>query len=350
MSNTFHPLRVRALTRETPDAVSISFDVPPTLQAEFDYREGQYLTLRHQIDGEEVRRSYSFSSSPLDPEPKITVKEVPQGRMSGFLNQKLQPGDTLEVMPPAGRFNCDILPEEAKSYFLFGGGSGITPLMSIAKTVLHTQAKSTIFLLYGNRDAKSVIFHQEISSLQEKYPQRFLVQHVWEAVDDQTHAWKGITDASTIHRFMNRHRAQHLRKEFFICGPTPMMQTVEKILKEKYTPKKSIHLEYFGAGPAAEDAPKIAGKSAKLNALLNGEPISIQVPEGKTVLDALINEGYDPPFSCRSGSCSTCLGRCVSGKVAMRTNLTLEEDEIAEGLVLTCQAVPLTDSIDITYD
>ncbi|MEL6535828.1 MAG: 2Fe-2S iron-sulfur cluster-binding protein [Bacteroidota bacterium] len=343
---------MKSLKRETPEAVSISFEIPEDLNEQFQYREGQYLTLRTYRQGEEVRRSYSFSSSPLEAEPKITVKEVHQGKMSTFLNQELKPGDTLEVMPPAGRFHCDILPQEAKSYFLFGGGSGITPLISIAKTVLQTQPGSAVFLLYGNKRVESVIFHAELEELAQQYPSRFTLQHVWEQVPQPAppEVTQGITDPFTIHSFLNRHRPQHLLKEYFVCGPTPMMQAVERILQEKYIPKKSIHLEYFGTGPEAGTSVEIPGKSAKLTAMLKGEPVSVQVPEGKTVLDALLNEGYDVPFSCRSGSCSTCLGRCTSGKVEMRTNLTLEDDEVAEGLVLTCQAVPTTEKVEITYD
>jgi len=352
MPTTFYTLGVKQIVQETPETVSLLFEIPPSLKETFRYREGQYLTLRKQIDGEEIRRSYSFSSSPLEQDLKITIKQVPNGRMSTYINQELKEGDTLEVMPPMGRFYSDSFPVEGKSYFLFAGGSGITPLFSIAKTVLHANPLNAVWLLYGNQNEDATIFREELQALEQEFGSRFAVQHVLGQVSGETpfqlEPWPGIMDESIIHRFLNRHRPQHLHKEYFVCGPTPMMKAVERILQEKYVPKKTVHLEYFVSNAEA-NADTIKGKRARLTAHLPDQTVDTWIPEGQTVLDALLNDGYDIPFSCRSGNCATCLGKCHPDQVKMRTNMTLEDDEVAQGMVLPCQAVPVTDAIEIDY-
>ena len=244
----FYPLTVKSIIRETPQAVSIQFHIPEEWQKDLRYREGQYLAMRAMLDGEDVRRNYSYSSSPLDEAPTITVKEVAGGRMSTYLNRELQVGDTLEVMRPMGRFFAPRYENEGASYFLIGGGSGITPLMSIAKTVLHEEPNSHLHLLYGNESVEQTIFLEAWESLRQQYGERLTIQYVMQNPPqdrDDLSVWEGITNAANINRFLDEYVPKHEVCEYFTCGPAPMMEAVETILEGKGVDKKKIHLEYF---------------------------------------------------------------------------------------------------------
>ncbi len=375
----FHDLKVKRIIRETADAVSLVFDVPKHLQETFQFIQGQYLTLRFELNGEKVRRAYSMSSSPVENEIKITVKRIVNGLVSSHISKNLRAGDTVAVMSPKGRFYTQIDAENKKSYYLFGGGSGITPLMSILKTVLAKEPLSKVFLLYGNRDEMSIIFRKELSDLQKKYKDRLFVEHILSdpiVVEKKTMfgfnkkqiiSWKGkvgVPNAQNTLRFLNRHRPHHKKQEYFVCGPTPMMDAVEQVLLNKDIDKKIIHLERFSAAPAPTKKNNENGKpeslieidlngvraDAVLVAHLGDETIETTIPLGKSILDTLIDLGHEPPFSCKTGACATCLGKCTSGNVKMNECLTLEDDEIEEGLILTCQSRPLTDRIEITYN
>ena len=372
----FHDLKVKRVIRETLDAVSLVFEVPKHLKDTFQFIQGQYLTLRFELNGEKVRRAYSMSSSPIESEIKITIKRIVDGLVSSHISKNIKAGSTVAVMSPKGRFYTVLDAENKKSYYLFGGGSGITPLMSILKTVLAKEPLSKVFLLYGNHDETSIIFRTELHHLQKKYKDRLFVEHILSdpiVIEKKTMfglskkeiiSWKGLVgvpNAQNTLRFLNRNRPHHKKQEYFVCGPTPMMDAVEAVLLGKDIDKKIIHLERFSAAPAPtknengkeENIIEVDLSGVKADAVLvahlGDETIETTIPLGKSILDTLIDLGHEPPFSCKTGACATCLGKCMSGKVKMNECLTLEEDEIEEGLILTCQSRPLTDRVEITY-
>jgi len=367
----FYDLKIKQVIRETEDAVSLTFDIPQDLTDTFNFIQGQYLTLQFTINGDTVRRAYSMSSSPLDDVVKITVKQIQNGLVSTHINHNVKEGDTISIMPPNGRFYTTLDAENKKTYYMLGGGSGITPLLSILKTVLETEPLSKVFLFYGNRDEKSVIFKITLDELALKYTDRFrnvqilshphtIQQKRFFGLQTKTiTSWKGmvgIMDEQRFHYFFNKNRPQHRQQEYFICGPNPMMGAAEKILLEKGVDRKNIHIERFSSNvPANTDGAKKADLSqvktgATLTAHLSGERISTQIPAGTTILDTLLDMGYDAPYSCKTGACATCLAKCIKGKVQMDECLTLEPEEIEDGLILTCQSRPITDSVEITYD
>ena len=366
----FFDLKVKKTIKETADAISLIFDIPPHLSDTFVFIQGQYLTLKFNFDGNTVRRAYSMSSSPIENTLKITVKQIRDGFVSTHINQHIKAGDIISVMPPNGRFYTRLSADNKKTYYLFGGGSGITPLMSILKTVLQKEPLSSVFLFYGNKDEGSIIFRNELYQLQQKYPKRLRITHLLSNPIQFTkksflglkqqfiQPWQGavgIMNAQKTLHFLNHNRPLHRQQVYFICGPSPMMDAVEQVLLEKGIDKKDIHLERFSSSlPTASTTTTIdlsaiiAG--ANLTVHLDGETITTKIPSNKTILDTLIDLGYEVPYSCKTGACATCLGKCLAGKVQMDECLTLEDDEIAEGLILTCQSRALTDYVEITYD
>jgi len=298
------------------------------------------------------------------------VKKIKDGLVSTYINHQVKAGDTIAVMPPNGRFYTTLNADNKKTYYMLGGGSGITPLLSILKTVLETEQMSKVFLFYGNRDEKSIIFKTSLEELSLRYPDRFrnvqILSHPktikkkrflglqTKTVTD----WKdmvGIMDEQHIHYFFNKNRPEHRQQEYFICGPNPMMNVAEKILLEKGVEQKYIHIERFSSSvPENETTKEVdlsqVSEGAKLIAHLDGERISTKIPAGFTILDTLIEMGHEVPYSCKTGACATCLAKCIEGKVQMDECLTLEPEEIEEGLILTCQSRPLTDRVEITYD
>lgn len=359
MTETFLPLTVSEVIQETPDAVTLKFMPEGNILVPFE--AGQYLTLRVQIEGKIFRRAYSLSTSPLDKKLSITVKQVPGGKVSTYLCKQVVKGAKMETLPPMGDFTFTKASEKGKSYFMFAGGSGITPIYANLKTILQTEPQSNVYLLFANKNATSIIFKKELESLLAQYPQRFWVEYVLEEMEKKT--WlssffspknsqnivQGIADKRITNLFLDKFRPQHRDAAYFICGPTPMMDGIEELLLSKGINPQSICLERFTIQEntvfVAADAPVVA----TLHAHLRGEKIAVQMREGQTVLDALLKEGFDPPYSCRTGSCATCIGKCTSGKLKMKANAILEESEIEAGLVLTCQAIPLTDVVEISY-
>jgi ring-1,2-phenylacetyl-CoA epoxidase subunit PaaE len=368
MDHNFYKLTVSEVRRETPDAVTVFFQVPDSLKDTFSYKQGQYLTLRFVIQDEEVRRAYSMSSSPLEDHLAVTVKEVSGGKVSPFINRGLEVGDEVEVMPPTGRFYVDLDADQRRTFYFFGAGSGITPLMSIIKTTLEEEPQSSIHLLYGNRTEPSIIFQEEIAELKRRYAGQFQVTHILSRPEKVAGkgigglfkkgkiAWEGKVgriDAAATKKFLEEQPKRTSEAAYFICGPTEMMQTIEKTLQEEGIDKKSIHLEYFT--PASdngktETSTTTDATAAKVQVMLDGQEIDIEVPAGKSILDILIAQKYDPPYSCTSGSCSSCIAKVTKGKVEMEVCLALDDDEIEEGFILTCQAKPTTEEVHITFD
>ena len=352
----FHTLKVAEVRRETAEAVSIAFDIPEAAKAEYSYIQGQYVTLKIKLNGEEVRRSYSVCSSPLANEPmRVAVKQVKDGRMSTYLNTQLKAGDMLEVMTPMGSFHSAMNAANKKNYVLFAGGSGITPMLSIIKTVLIAEPKSTIVLLYGNRDEASIIFKAELEKIVADNKDRVKMVHVLEhSPEVEGSLFRGIMVPEKVKALIENYVGLNLDNEFFICGPGPMMRNVESTLIELKIEKQRIHLEYFtvdaGAAPA-QTAPEIAELQSSVTVIMDGEETVLELSsKGKSILDAAMDAGVDVPFSCKGAVCCTCKAKVLEGKIQMDKNYALTDQEVEEGYILTCQAHPLTEKVVVDYD
>jgi len=352
----FHTLRVAEVKRETADTVSVAFDVPAELGAAYAFRHGQYLTLRKDISGEDVRRSYSICSAPGEP-LRVAVKQVEGGLFSGFANQKLKAGESLEVMTPMGNFTSSIEPEKAKQYLLIAAGSGITPMMSIIKTVLRAEPKSEITLIFGNRTFQSIIFRDELEDLKDRFLGRLRIFHILSNEANEIDLFAGRIDADKLGRFFTTFLKADNPDEVFLCGPQPMIESATETLKGLRIAEEKIHFELFTSPKGnlwKERKPEIAenlkGKTSKVNITLYGQQWDIEVPFDTTVLDAAIAKGLDLPFSCKGGMCCTCRAKVNEGAVEMIANYALEPGEVDQGYVLTCQSLPKTDSLAVNFD
>ena len=384
MSNRYHQLKVQDVIRETPDAVSIVFEKPAE---RMDYKSGQFLTLIATIDGKKQRRSYSLSSCPfLDPNPTVTVKRVAGGVMSNYLNDHLKPGDTLQIMEPMGVFTTTLVGTEERHLVLFGGGSGITPLMSIMKAVLYAEPKTKVSLIYANRDEHSIIFRKQIEALQEKYDKTFRVIHLLEEPSDNFPSLSGRIEPNQVKELLAK-LPQHPAgdTEYFLCGPTGMMQNVLEGLKQLNVDPNRTHKESFVAGVTApttdgeqevipppqdsEVSAQIAEKETQpgppgafetsgaqvteaqeVTVVYEGEEYTFTVEPESSILHTALALDIDLPYSCQSGICTACMGRCTSGKVRLDEEDTLTDSELKEGYVLTCVGHPLTPNVKIEID
>jgi ring-1,2-phenylacetyl-CoA epoxidase subunit PaaE len=366
MSVEFHNLTVSKVNQETEDAVSVSFKVPNELKETFQYTQGQYLTLKFEIGGKEERRAYSMSSSPLESDLTISVKRVAKGKVSNHLCSNVKVGDSVSVMSPQGRFFTPLSIEQRKTYFMFSAGSGITPLMSILKTILESEPASVVHLLYGNRNEDSIIFKQQLAELTKKYAGQLTVDHVLSQPKKEKSGglsglfskgkitWEGKVgriDKSVIEAFLNQNPARTKGVEYFVCGPNGMIDAVENTLKALEIDKKNVHIEHFTSDSSAE--PKSTGavvEGAKLIVHLNSVRIEATMKPKDTILDTMIALKKEAPYSCTSGACSTCMAKVIKGSVKMTACYALDDDEIANGYILTCQAHPTSPELEITYD
>ncbi len=352
----FHTLKVAEVRKETAEAVSIAFDIPAELKTDYKYIQGQYITLKLKLNGEEVRRSYSVCSSPLLDEPlRVAVKTVKDGKMSRYLNGNLKAGDALEVMTPIGSFHSPMNASHKKNYVLFAGGSGITPMLSIIKTVLVAEPDSTIVLLYGNRDEASVIFKNELEKIAGENPGRVNVVHVLEhSADAEGSLLRGMMTPEKVKALVENFVGLNLDNEFFICGPTPMMRNVEHTLNELKIAKERIHLEYFTVDVEplkTTAAPALPDVERNVTVIMDGEETTFELSsKGKSVLDAAMDAGVDVPFSCKGAVCCTCKAKVLEGKIHMAKNFALTDKEVEQGYILTCQSHPLTERVVVDYD
>ncbi|MBI1304999.1 MAG: 2Fe-2S iron-sulfur cluster binding domain-containing protein [Bacteroidetes bacterium] len=358
MPTGFYRLKVDKITRETQDAVSIRFLVPPPLKGIFTYKAGQYLTLYANINGEDVRRSYSVCESPyIDDMPTVAVKEVEDGRMSIFLNRELKEGDLIEAMPPMGKFTVEPDSSRSAHYVLFGGGSGVTPLKSILLTVLTREPNSKVTLIYANRNESSIIFRSQLENLATQYAGRFeLVQ----LLDEAPAGWSGLTgmlNPMKIRQLIQQHVSEPAAAQYYICGPGGLMTLVRETLEHSNIESSHIHLEYFTAVEKSAEVSDSSDetevgeiKTRTVEVELFGDVQNVSVKPNQTILEAAQEAGMDPPFSCTVGVCTTCRAKVHSGKVKMDEREGLSDAEVEEGYVLTCQSHPLTDDVSLVYE
>jgi len=351
----FHTLQISEITQETPDCVSIAFSIPESLKETFKYKQGQYITFKLNVNGEELRRSYSVCSSPaINEDIRIAVKRVVNGKGSVFLNSNYKVGDTIEVMAPIGNFHSEMNPSNKKNYILFAGGSGITPMLSIIKTVLMQEPDSKVILFYGNLNETAIIFHKQLFQLESENAGRLKVYNILEKPENNSHnnEFTGIMQPIMVENLVNKYTSAG-NNEYFICGPTPMMQSVEATLQKLFIPKHQVHLEYFST-PVIEGENKNivvdSGVACNATIVLDGETYEVKMQPGESVLDAAINAGLDAPYACQGGSCCTCRALLEDGNVEMKVNYALLDQEVKEGFVLTCQSVPTTATIKVNYD
>jgi len=350
----FHTLKVKDIRRETADAVSIAFEVPPQQQPEYQFKQGQYVTLKLNIKGEEVRRSYSLCTSPFaEKELRVAIKEVQGGKVSTYINRELKVGDNMEVMTPMGNFHTVLMGGKSKNYVLFAGGSGITPMMSILKSVLYVEKQSKVTLIYANKNEESTIFKSELESIAASNPNLNVV-YVFEKPQIQISELQ--TGIVTIERAKELLQKFDCLKadEYFICGPGPMMENVKTTLEGLNIPKEKIHIEYFTAVvDAVNKAVSLEGANvnAKIKVIQYGIETDFELETGSiSILEAAIEAGVDAPFSCKGAVCCTCRAKVLEGKVKMTANFALTDAEVEEGFILTCQAHPLTDTVVVDYD
>ncbi|MEO7309446.1 MAG: 1,2-phenylacetyl-CoA epoxidase subunit PaaE [Chitinophagaceae bacterium] len=357
MSTKFYPLRVKKINRETNDCVSLSFDIPDDLKELFRYKQGQYLTLRTHIGDEEVRRSYSLCSSPLDAHWRVAVKKVPGGLFSGYANEVLKPGDIVEVMPPNGRFFQELDALQQKNYMALASGSGITPVLSIIETTLRTEPQSSFTLVYGNRNRNSIIFKEELEALKNQFIDRFRIYHVLSREKTDAPLNYGRIDAEKCAYIFSKLVDMNTIDAFFLCGPEEMIFGVKDWLESQLVDRHKIHFELF-TSPIKNAAKHMAvttnvdhGPESRITVKLDGIEQSFNLAyDGEPILDAALHEGADLPYACKGGVCCTCRARLTEGEVFMDANYGLEPDELAAGFILTCQSHPRTAVVKIDFD
>ena len=356
----FHSLRVADVRPETDSAVCVSFDVPAELQEKFRFAHGQYLTLKATIDDAEIRRSYSICSGVNDAELKVAIKHVPGGVFSSYANEVLKSGDLLAVLPPAGTFTCALDETHEKQYLCIAAGSGITPIMSIIKSVLEQEPRSHVSLLYGNKRVTSIMFREALEFLKNRYMARFQLIHILSQEARDTELLNG-----RINNKKGAELSRHLldlesTDEFFLCGPESMISEVSRGLRGLGIDEARIHYELFGA--SADDAAAVVRKHHERARRLGGKQCQVTVKsdgretkfelsaDGENILDAALEAGIDLPFACKGGVCATCKALRIAGDVEMDLNHALEHDEIDAGYILTCQAHPVSEDVFIDFD
>ena len=356
VTKDFHTLTVAEVVPETDEARSIRFAVPPEMAELYRFRAGQHLTLRTVIDGEEVRRNYSLCTAPADGELMVTVKQIAGGIFSNWVARDLKAGDAIDVMPPHGSFTVDFDPTHARRYVGFAGGSGITPIMSLIRTALSTEPNSRFTLFYGNRDAGSIIFLEQLAALKDRYLGRFELFHFLAEEEGDIDLFNGMLDRATCDAAIaNLVPEPNSATAWFICGPGPMMDAAEAALMDRGIAHDRIHIERFTAGrPSAALAAEMAqlqqeAAGLSMTVTLDGRTRKVPFAEGN-ILDSARAAGLPAPFACKAGVCATCRARVTAGEVSMAARYGLTDEEIAAGYVLTCQSVPKGEGVAVDYD
>ena len=351
----FHSLRVASLAYETRDAVVVTFDVPEEQRTAFHFTPGQNLTLRAQIDGEEIRRSYSICSAPFEKKVSIAIKRVQDGLFSTWANKELRPGHVVECMAPSGNFGAPVEPGMARHHVAFAAGSGITPVLSILKTVLHEEPQSRFTLVYGNRASSSVIFKEDLENLKDRYLERFRLVFILSREQQDIDLFNGRIDRSKADQLFKHWIDPKDIDVAYICGPQSMMEDVYASLTDHGVSKEKVKRELFGAAPrsprktAATDT--ASDHACTVRVIQDGRQREFSIRKNQqTVLDEALAQGIELPYSCKGGVCSTCRCKLTTGEVEMDVNFALEDYEVARGFILTCQSYPLSDDLVLDFD
>ena len=353
----FHNLKVADIYKETEDTSVVTFEIPSELQDEFKFRQGQHLTLKADIDGEDIRRSYSLCSSPIENQWKVAVKLIPGGKFSTYINDVLKTGDILEVMSPSGNFGVEVNADTTKNYLFFAAGSGITPVLSMIKTHLKAEPNSTCKLFYVNKTAKSIIFKEELEQLRNTYFGRLEIYYFLTKERRDIELFNGRFDDEKMRVLTKTFIDIPDTSEVFLCGPEKMVNYVSNYLINAGLPKELVHFELFVTGLSEEDI-----KRAERLAQQNVEGVEVTIVDGgkefvftmtkeyDNILDAALGAGADLPFACKGGVCSTCKCEVKEGAVEMKVNYALSDKEVSQNLVLSCQAVPTTEKVVVDFD
>ncbi|WBY02687.1 phenylacetate-CoA oxygenase/reductase subunit PaaK [Ramlibacter tataouinensis] len=355
----FHPLKVRSITPDTAEAVVVSFEVPEDLRPVFGFTQGQYLTLRKEIGGHDLRRSYSICAGIDDGELRVGVRKVKGGVFSQWINEHLRPGDTVNVMAPQGRFFVPIEPQAKRHHLGIAGGSGITPILSIMKTVLAREPASRFTLVYGNRSLKSTMFKEEIEDLKDRYMTRLVLHHVFSDEHTDAPINMGLMNREKIGEFLRGPVPAGSIAHAYVCGPFQMNDEAEAALLAAGVAADRIHIERFGVpqqaagevGAVLHEARPGDAEQARVLIVRDGLQREITFSKDQpSILDAASAAGLEVPYSCTSGVCGTCRAKLVEGQVRMERNFALDKKEVAAGFILTCQAHPTTERVVISFD
>ncbi|MBU2018679.1 MAG: phenylacetate-CoA oxygenase/reductase subunit PaaK [Bacteroidetes bacterium] len=353
MTPKFHSLRVSEVKQETEDSVSIAFEIPTDLSNDYQYVPGQYLTLKTFFSGEEVRRSYSLCTAPFEKEWRVAVKKVENGLFSTFANEELKAGDVLEVMTPMGKFTTDISKTNSKFYAFFAAGSGITPVLSLIKSILKEEPKSRVILFYGNKNFGSILFREEIEALKNTYINQLQIVHILSRESLGNKLQKGRIDAEKSQDLFKAFLKDETVDEVFVCGPEEMIHSVKETCISSGIDEKHVHFELFGTYTKPKEITPLDEDevAAKVRIILDGDELDIRLRStGINILDAAQNAGADLPFACKGGVCCTCKARVLEGSVRMDVNYALETDEVEAGYILTCQSHPTSENVVISFD
>jgi ring-1,2-phenylacetyl-CoA epoxidase subunit PaaE len=355
MASHFYALPIKKIIRETKDCVAITFAIPNNVKNNFQFIQGQNITLKAIINNQEVRRSYSICSAPHENELTIAIKKVPEGIFSTYANDLLKVGDVIEVMPPSGNFNTVLLKDNCKKYIAIAAGSGITPILSLIKSTLFVEPNSTFTLVYGNQYKNTIIFFEAIEALKNKYVNRFKLIHILSKEKTEATINFGRVDNTKLKQLEQLIDFKN-NDEFFICGPEEMIFTSRDFLIEKGIEKKHIHFELFATSTPkkifvptnkqTDNAPK-----SNIQITLDGRSLAFKLGfNNENILDAALALGADLPYACKGGVCCTCKAKLILGEVKMDVNYALEEDEVANGFILTCQSHPISENVVIDFD
>ena len=344
----FYSLKVSDVTPLTPSSVAISFVVPQDLKEEFKFRAGQYLTIKHPSADSDIRRSYSLCSSPSETNITVGIKKVPGGAFSVYANEKLKPGDVLEVMPPQGRFVLES-GEQSTKIMAFAAGSGITPIVSIVRTVLEDRPESQVILVYGNQSKEETMFYQELETLKSTYPDCFFVHYLFSR-NKEDEGMFGRIDKSIVNYMTRNKYKDFVPDKYYLCGPESMIETVTGTLLENGVSRDIIHHELFTASESEADLAGITEGMTHLEVTLDDSVHTLEMDRKTLVLDAVLKAKIDAPYSCQGGICSTCIARVREGSAQMERNQILTDSELKEGFILTCQAHPTSGVLKIDYD
>lgn len=355
----FHTLTISEVVRETEEAISVAFAVPEDLAQDYIFTQGQHLTLKADVDGEDVRRSYSICSAVGDDHLRVAIKQIDGGKFSTFANQNFVAGQSLDVMIPQGKFSTPLSADNAKQYLAVAAGSGITPIISIVKTILETEKNSKITLIYGNRKVSSILFLEQLSDLKNSHPGRLNLIHILSRERQDAELFNGRITREKCEELFKGALASEKYDDAFLCGPEQMTLDVKGFLLDAGMGKENIHFELFitdaaiaaSAEPAKSLHAKDAGPKHTVTVIVDGQKTDVDIPEqGVSILDAALEVGIDLPFACKGGVCCTCRAKVIEGEVTMDLNYALEDDEVEEGFILTCQSHPVTDKVIVDFD